>query len=327
MQAIFRVVRMKKNNQRMVIFFICFCIASLFWYLNALKKTYTVELSFPVKYTNMPVNKILVNEPPKQFTFSVNSYGFTILRYKLSMAFTPIVFNVNDFTDRRMESQGETNYKIPTRPHLQRLSSQLSKELTVLSISPDTLFFQFNEIISRKIAVDPHVNVEYKKQFFPEQDIYCEPDSVLIFGPMSIIDTINSIPTILKTYKNLARNIQETIPLETYKQVSIEPNKVQLMIYVAEYTEKKLTIPITIKNLPPDVKVNLFPDNIAMSFMVRLNDFSKIENRNFSVTVDYKDIINKTNLLPINIESQPEDLRMLSYTPDVIEYLIEKQSE
>ena len=318
-------LRMKKNNQRMVIFFICFCIASLFWYLNALKKQYTVEMVFPVKYTNMPVNKVLANEPPKEFTFTVSSGGFTILRYRLSMAFSPIIFNVNDFTDRGMESPGETKYKIPNQRYFNRLSSQLSNELNVIMISPDTLYFQFNETISKKVKIEPQVNIEYKKQFFAERDIYCEPDSVLVFGPESIIDTLKSVPTILKKYKNLSRSIQESVSLEIPKQLSVIPDKVQLMIPVAEYTEKTLTVPIVIKNLPPDVKVNLFPDNLSLSFMVQLSNFSKIEARYFSVSVDYNDIKDKKNLLPISIESKPDGIRMLRYAPEVIEYLIEEQ--
>ena len=319
--------KMKKNNQRMVIFFICFCIASLFWYLNALKKTYTVELNFPVKYTNMPKNKVLVNEPPKEFTFTVSSPGFTILRYKLSMAFTPINFNVNDFTDRRMELSGETNYHIATQRYISRLSTQLSKELNVTNVKPDTLFFQFNETIGKKVKIEPRVDVRYKKQFFSERGVYCEPDSVLIFGPESIIDTLKSIPTILKNYKDLSRSVQERVTLIVPKQLNATPTEVQLIIPVVEYTEKKLTVPIVIKNLPADVKVSLFPENISVSFMVQLSNFSKIESHLFSLSVDYNDIKDNKNLLPISIESKPDDILMLRYTPETIEYLIEKQSD
>ena len=313
-----------KNDRKLVTYFVCICIATIFWFLNALNKQYTVDLTFPVKYTNLPKNKVLANKPPDYFTLTANSFGFTILRHKLSMAFTPLVFNVNEFTSGKMEQSEKSKYAIPTSQFINRLSSQVSSELKITDIQPDTLNFIFDRIVKQKIKVRPNISVGFSKQHFLSQKISTVPDSVLVSGPKSVLDTLKFINTTYQKYKDLDQTVQRNVPLADQENLTYDPKRIVLKIPVEEYTEKYLQVPISIDDLPDSVHVNLFPEKARVSFMIPLSRFKEIKPYNFKISVSYKDIQNKKDLLDLEIKTQPQNLRAVSFSPGQVEYLIEK---
>jgi len=313
-----------RNDRKPVIFLICVAIATIFWFLNALEKEYTVELSFPVKYTNLPKNKILANDPPNHFTLDVRSYGFTLLRYKLSMAFSPLVFNVNEFTGKKMEVTNNTVYAIPSRQYRGRIAAQLSNELNITGVHPDTVHFYFDRIISRKFKVTPDISYGLKKQHYLYDDINVKPDSVVVEGPQSILDTLKEVQTISQHYKDLDQETKRNVLLKEIKKLEFKPSRVLIDIPVEEYTEKQVEVPITIDNLPDSVHVNLFPSSVKISFMTGLSQFNEITQADFRASVSYEDLKNKMDYLPVYLEKSPPHLKSVNFLPKKIEYLIEQ---
>lgn len=104
----------------------------------------------------------------------------------------------------------------------------------------------------------------------------------------------------------------------------MKTTRVLLEIPVEEYTEKLVTVPVTIKGLPPETRINLFPDKVNISFMIALSRFKEVDPGDFQVTADYEDIKNKLELLRLKIGTQPSYVHSVSLTPEQIEYLIEK---
>lgn len=313
-----------KNDRRLIIYLICVAISTIFWFLNALNKEYSVELYFPVKYTNLPKNKLLSNTPPDRFSLKVNSYGFTILRHKLSLAFSPLVFDVNEFTGQRMETSDHAEYAIPSKQFINRISEQVSNELQITEIHPDTLYFRFDRIVAKKIAIQPNLSYELKKQHLLSSIITTQPDSVMVWGPETVLDTLRFIQTKHQHFKSLDHTIQQQVALTPYKNMVYEPNRVALNIPVEEYTEKQLVVPVSVRNLPDSVQVNLFPDKVKVNFLISLNRFSEIKPTDFLISVSFQDILNKAELLDLKLESQPPYSFSVSFSPEKVEYLIEQ---
>ena len=323
--ALYKTLRMK-DDRRLMVFLVCLAIATVFWFLNALNKEYTVDLSFPVKYTNLPNNKILANSPPDHFTLKVNSYGFTILRHKLSMAFSPLVFNVNDFTGHRMESSENSKFRIGTRQFINRISGQVSNELQIIEIQPDSLYFEFDKIVRRKVKVKPNITYSLKQQYYVSGEISTDPDSVTVAGAESTLDTLQYVLTKKQHYKDLEKNIQRNVLLESYDNMTVDPKRVILKIPLEEYTEKNLSVPVHVTGVPDGVTIKLFPEKVKVSFLVGLSHFSEITDANFELTVPYSDIEEKKEILKVNLDLQPLNVLNVSVSPDQVEYLIEEKS-
>jgi hypothetical protein len=313
-----------KNNRKLVIFLICVGIASTFWLLNALEKEYTVELSFPVRYTNMPKNKMLVNNPPNQFDLEVRSFGFTLLRYKLSMAFSPLVFNVDEIAGEIMTDKNQSRYAVPSKRYQRNMADQISSELNLTAIHPDTVYFQFDQIVTRKKKVVPSVNFQLKKQHYLYDEITVIPDSVEVHGPKLILDTLAQVRTVVQNLKEIDHLVQRTAAIQGTNILDFTPKRVTIKIPVEEYTEKQLAVPVVIDSLPENLQVKLFPTEVKVSFMIGLSRFSEIDPSDFKASVSYTDIQNKVDYLPVKLEKIPKHLKSVNFLPMKIEYLIEK---
>ena len=312
-----------KNDKRVAAFVVCVAIASGFWFLNALSKSYTVDITIPVTYSNLPNNKTLTNKLPEQFDLRIKAFGFTILRNKLSFLFMPFDFNVNDMTDNRMMESKRNSFDFSSRQFVSDLTYQLSNEIEILNISPDSLHFQFDKMGQKRVKVKPMVTVELKKQFQISGKIQISPDSVNVNGPQPLLDTLKFVLTELQKFHSVEKLINTEASLQKIKDAYFEPEKVTVKIPVEEYTEAQLSIPILLTNQPSDLNIKLFPSKVKVAFLVGLSRFQEIKPEDFKFSVSYSDIAEGKQRLKIISESTPDYLYELKITPEEIEYLIE----
>lgn len=280
-------------------------------------------MSVPVRYVNMPNNKTLANQLPDQFDLKIKAHGFTILRYQVSVLFMPLEFNVNDMTGNRMMDKRKSSYLFPTRQFLTELSYQLSGEMEILSMSPDTLYFKFDKMGQKRVKVKPVVKVNLKKQFRISGDIKTSPDSVDVNGPQSVLDTLHFVKTEIQKFNAVDQSIKTEASLQKINDSFFEPQKVKINIPVEEYTEAQLSVPVMLTDRPSDLNIKLFPAKVKVAFQVGLSRFQEMSPEDFKLSVDFSDIREGKQRLKITSELIPAYLYDLKITPEEIEYLIE----
>lgn len=314
-----------KNDKRVAAFVVCVGIATGFWFLNALSKTYTVDITVPVRYINLPNNKTLSNQLPNQFDLTIKARGFTILRSQIGFLFMPLEFNVNNMTDNRMMDRRKSSFSFPVRQFLTELSNQLSSELEIMSMTPDTLFFQFGHMRQKKVKVKTMVQVNLKKQFYVSGDIITNPDSVVVNGPQAILDTLHFVLTEAQRFIAIDKSIQTEVRLQKIKDSYFEPQNVIIHIPIEEYTEAELSVPIHLANRPSGINIKFFPPKVKVTFLVGLSRFRDIRPEDFKLNVNYSEIKEGKPRLKITCETNPPYLYDFKIAPEEIEYLIENQ--
>ncbi|MCL3782075.1 hypothetical protein EMN47_16935 [Prolixibacteraceae bacterium JC049] len=315
-----------KKNQKPLIYLICVLIASTLWFLNALSDSYTTTISFPVKFTNFPENKILVNEPPKKLDLKVNAFGFTLLRNSLSMAFHPLIFNVNEFTNQRMQRSQSSYFRIGTDRYLERLQSQVSSEMKIISVMPDSIIFQFDPIVEKKVGIKANVQLSTKEQFIQTSSIKLIPDSVQLAGPKSVLDTLNYITTDLMEFTGVNKTIHRNISLPDINNITYKKKRTVLNIPIEQYTESKISVPVQVINAPDSIKLITFPSKIEINYLVALSQYKNIDHSLFKAIVDYSETNKVKNKISINIQQAPQNIISYSFDIKSVEYLKEKIS-
>ncbi|MDO8952319.1 MAG: CdaR family protein, partial [Draconibacterium sp.] len=246
-----KVVKLR-NNKRIVVFLICLAIATILWFLNALSKNYSANVSYPVKYINPPENQFLANRTPVKLDLKIDGQGFTLLRYKL-LSFSPIVIDIKTVT-KNLESNSGT-YKVVSKNLIGEVSDQLSSEIKIIEINPEILEIVLDSLITKTVRVELDINVDFVPHFNLKTPIKTIPDKVEITGPTIALEKISVVKTKVNILNKLDADVRQEIELIHPEKTTISPEKVNLIIEVEKYTEKEIKIPVEIINKPDKVRI------------------------------------------------------------------------
>lgn len=315
-----------KMDRKLIVFLFFVLLSTIFWFLNQLEDEYVAEISLPVHYTNFPNDKILVNELPDHFDLRVRAFGYKLLEYKISNKFLPYTINVNSITLRMHSKSSYVKFFSLTRLLSQDIEDHLSSELEIVSVLPDTLFFEFADRIFKKVPVVSKLNPIPATQYMIRGKILFEPDSVKISGANPIVDTINFVFTESKDILSLNSNYEKEVDLENISGVSFSVKEVEAKINVEKFTEGTQKIALNIINMPDSLIIRTFPNEVTVTYFVALSDYEKVLPQLFEAVVDYNEIVSQ-NKLNIKILNSPDYVKSLRYNPKSVEYIIERKDD
>jgi hypothetical protein len=293
--------------------------------LNKLNNEYNSTIEYPIRYAQLPKNKILVNTLPKMLKLNVNAFGYDLLFYKISPAPFPIVLNLEDF-GLKNASENLKNFKLVTRYAREEISNQLPNEINVLDILPDTILFQFANVVDKKVPIKENVRLTYAPQCLLNGTITFKPDCVIVSGPNTLIDTLQAFYTKFQSFDKLEKTIQRNIALRELPNLSTDKKRVVVTIPIAKFTETEFEVPISTVNVPDSLNLITFPRMVNVSGLVSLSEFDKIKTSDFRVQVDYLQIDNLIGIkLPLKLEWAPSNVRNVAFYPQSVEFILEKK--
>ncbi|MCX6240110.1 MAG: YbbR-like domain-containing protein [Bacteroidia bacterium] len=313
------------RNGKAFVFLVCLVLASFLWFLNALEKHYTDHITVPVRYINLPKNKDLTGKLPAKFDLTVDAYGYTLLRHKLSLAFSPILLDVNELTNNYLESKFMSKYTISTNGHKEEIAKQISSEIEIISIRPDSISFNVSNVIEKLIKVQPVVDVTFAREFILQKSPVVTPDTILVRGTQEILDTLRYINTRPVEMKDLSHTVERDVDLVLLPELKSEISEVTVQIVVEQYTEVKFEVPILIINQPDSLLIKTFPSKVKVSCRVGLSQYNKLNNNSFRAVVDYSHRSGVLSKLKVILDRVPETVLSVDYFPKEVEYIIERK--
>ena len=308
----------------MLIFFFFLLLSILFWFLTVMNKDYVTSISYPVRYIRFPEKKVLVNDIPDRLELTVNAGGYTLLRYKLQSRITPIIFDVNSFSLNTVLGDPSTLY-ILTSYAKDRIARQLSSEIEILSISPDTLFFQFADKVSKKVRVEPDLDISFEKQYMQVGPYLIEPDSVTISGPKIMIDTIYVAKTVPVTMKDINKSFDMELEMKPLHRIEFDPLEVWIQVPVEKFTEASVKVQIEVINMPDSMLLRPFPPTVTVSCQIGLSAYETLNEHLFRAVIDYAEADQMLgNKLQVKIIKKPMYIQSVNFTPKSVEYIVER---
>lgn len=322
--------RLKKffYSKRIGIFLFFLVISSILWILNELDNEYATRISYPIHFTDFPEEKVHVGDVPSSISLKVKGKGFKLLEYKIRGNLDPIELNIDSYNLFGQEENNKSiKFYILTSRTQDRVSQQLGSEVEIIDINPDTLFFEFAERMKKEVPVFSRIEYTLDKQLMLKEDIQVEPDSVIVSGPGSVVDTVNKIYTAYHEFPELSSDIEKTIALKApHRQLDIEPREVTIKMEVEQFNEGELTIGIDVVNEPDSVMLRLFPNTVRINYLVGLSNYESVIKQLFEAQVDYRETKeNKGEKLEVEITKYPDYLKSFSYHPQKVDYIIEKK--
>jgi len=309
----------RKPDEDRAILFICMGIALLFWIFIKLSKEYSARkrITFQVE---IPTGRTITEELPKDIYVELDGSGWDLLYefFNASSIVIPYQVSNSDNTFSRSRTQLRND-----------IQNQLkNRSLGIQSFNLDVLEIGLADLVQKRIPVRPKVQLRFAPGFQLTSPITLSPDSVILTGPAPILAPLTDWPTDSLVEEDLQNSFVTALSLEKAPAVvQIEPSSVEIQANVEQFTETSVFVPIQIQNLP-DSNLRVFPNNLSVSCIVGLSRYNEINSNSFKFIVDFAgiDISTENNTVPIRLDSFPNYVRNINFSPQVATYFVFKDS-
>ncbi|ASB50874.1 CdaR family protein [Alkalitalea saponilacus] len=314
-----------QKNKDALIFLIFLFISTAFWFFNALRDDYTTEISYPVRFVNLPENKVITEASNDKVIFRIRANGYAILRQFLGGTRVPMNYDVSQL--RRTNRRGEEFSFILAREQQGLIRDQLLVGIELLSIEPDTIFIKLDQLVTKDFPIRMNGKIELEKQFLIAGNIIFNPDSVKVSGPKQILDTLTHVPTQPFNADRLRETTSRRVGLKPINQLQYNLQHTNVTIPVEPFSEQTMSVPLHITGLPDTLRIKTFPPEIRVTFRAGLSQFERIHFSDFIATVDGSVALrpDRPQRLRVRLEQTPENVYSVDYSPLFVEYLIERR--
>lgn len=267
-----------RPRRRGLVITICVLISVVLWFTLTMRETYSVEVKMPTRVVNVPAGEALTAMPPSTVDVQVEGEGFRLLRLFYDLPSIPI--NV---------AQDEANlrnavYAVPA----------LATGINVTSITPTTVTLQKGPRVTRTIPVRPRVDVETPPTHDLLDSVRVVPDSVVVSGAASIVDSLEAWPTVRRTFEDVRDSITVGIPLVDTLSGLVERSAQEVTLHagVEEFTEGTREVDVIVRSAPSgEETVTLERPTIRVRYRVPLSQYAEAQQASdFFATVSYDEI-------------------------------------
>lgn len=309
-------IKRRLLNKKVITFFICLILASLLWLVNAINRDYQYTLKIPVKFLNLPSDKIVVGEIPDKLDVTIKTSGLKLLLIKSRKLNSDLVIDFNILkSNAKSQAYSIGNGNIYLKPYL-------NFDVTIIKIRPDTLFFSSDLSKSKIVPIKLNSDIDFEKGYELLSNPVINPSFITITGDSISLSKIDTVYTSALNLKNLNHNFSSEIQLKkTNSNINYSQKSVGVSLLVDRYTENTLSIPISIINNPNNQNVKLLPEEIEIKYSVAMSNFNGVDKTSFKAIVDFNKMNANTKYLNIELVRIPSDIKIISIIPDKISFL------
>ncbi len=311
-------------DRRLLFFLIFVALSALLWLLNALSKDYITEIECPIEFYNIPDDYVLVEDVPSHINLQVSGRGFTLIKYSIGSIALPFNLDLQSYFSVNQEQEKSVQFQYYVSSKKEQIERFLNDEIKVLSVTPATMMLRFDKLHEKTFKVKPVTNLSWAPQYRQKGEPETKPDSVIVLGPKSVLDTLKNIKTKTIEADNIQTDQTYKARLITPEQCNLTQKKVTVRIKTEQFTENTVQVPIKITNKPDSVALKIFPNQIKVTYLVSFEDYSAIKPSDFKAAIDFKEINNQNSPqeLQVNLLYVPEGARVLKFWPHKARFII-----
>lgn len=306
------------KSREFFVFLFFFFVAGGFWLLQTLNNDYETEFSVPVRLKNVPDNVMITSEPPSSLRIKVRDRGTVLLNYMLGKSFYPVTLEYTDYQS--------TNNHVRIYPSQlsKKLQGQLKASTQLLAMYPDTLDYIYATGVSKKVKVKMNGKLSAARHYYLSDTIFY-PDSVLVYAPQVLLDTIQSAVIQYVNFEDLSDTLHMKVSLEKQKGVKFVPSTVELELPIDIYTEKTVEVPVEGVGFPIDKVLRAFPSKVKVTFQIGMGYFRQVDASDFSISVPYEELLRLgSDKYKVKLNACPDGISHIRFSPEQIDFLIEQ---
>jgi YbbR domain-containing protein len=308
----------KVERKRFLLLIACLVAAICAWLFLALNNKYVYTAKTELIYKDEPQKKAFKALQPDVVDLQVEGTGWQLLFSRLRIKPQSITVSLEKLNNR--------SYILFTE-QLSQINKQLETSQKIISVKPDTLYFDFSKRTNKRVQVKLIKKFSFVKQYGLSGEIQLKPSYVNISGPQEELAKITYWVTDTLKLDDLQHttNTRVAIKQNNLNNISIYPSSVSVKIPIDEFTEKTLEIPLKIINNTDFLNIKLYPKKVKVTFLVSLSNYQEVDEDFVEAVVDvneWKQL--KHQSFTVKITRFPDYCKLINVIPNKINFIIEK---
>lgn len=310
---------LKKRKVKVFLVFL-FC-STLAWFISKLSEPYISTTTLDLNYTNSNDDLLLVNSSNDKISVKLEAVGFQFLGFN---------FKKKDVVvDLSVVAKKGRQYYLPFQNYKEQIEKQLPNSMRLIDIEKDTLFFDFQEVISKEVPVRPQLELNLAKNYLLDGELVITPATIVIKGPINEVDTIAVVKSskidLTDLTSDFSRKATIHIP-DALKYTSFSATSVTVSGKISRFSEKMISVTIKVLNLPNGTEIKMFPDKVNILCKGTLKTLKHLKDSDFEVIADFGKVQNKkTKKLALRLNKKPEKLSDAVLQETQVEYILKRE--
>lgn len=311
------------RSHDLLVFLFFLAVSFSFWMLQALNETLERDVDVTLRLTNIPEDVVIIDSIPSQITVSLRDKGLALARHNIYSIFHPNTLGI-DF-GKHSTGSDDASVIIPREEIHEMLKGIFAATTRIIEVRPDTIGYGYNHGRSRVLPVRLNANLKASAQNYI-QGITLSPDSIRVFAPAAMLDTMRAVYTDPITLHDIQEPISFEIPMHRRTHLKYAQQQVSVKVSIGYYTEKTLSIPIIGLNFPANKKLRTFPAKATITCRVESGSYHRISPEDFVLATTYEELMQNAadSKLMLHLKSLPSGVSDVRISPLEVDYLIEE---
>lgn len=308
----------KVERKRFLVLITCLLCAVGAWLFMALNHKYAYSAKTVLIYKDFPQKKAFKALQPDTVDLQVEGTGWQLLFARLRVKPQSITVSLEKLNNHNFILFSE---------QLPQINKQLETSQKIISVKPDTLYFDFSKRTNKRVPVRLRYDFSFVKQHDIASQIRLKPSYVNISGPQEELAKIKEWYTDTLKLVNLQQSASARVAIKTNNivNVSIYPTSIGVRVPVDEFTEKTVEVPLNVINNADFYNIKLYPKKIKITFMVALSRYEEVDEDFIEANVDINEWkLLKHEQLTVNLTRFPAYCKLVTVSPRKINFIIEK---
>lgn len=306
-------------------FFFTLIVVFLVWLVSNMSEKRTYREQFQVRFEGYDTLAYVAVQADTTMTLDIESNGFYALRRSLEPR-RPLKFNIAKLMKKK---KGEPI----------QISVNLDEQSVIIAEQLDMRGVSSLHVIERQLGLQ--LMRRHRKAFLPDiSDVTFQfegmqglcgnprisPDTIWLYGSDASLDKINQLRAEPQTIEHITHSGNHKIRLKpVWKQfpdLRVSSPTVNVYLPVEMFVERTVSVPLSINASDSLHRINLYPTEVSVKYMVPMTEYNDYTADDFQVTVN---VTNEDEIyLKPEVSRFPSQVRVKSISPSEVQYIVIK---
>lgn len=305
-----------KAGRNLLTYLVCVLAAFVVWIIITLDEETERDFQVPVELVNVPDNVVLLEDVPHSINAVIKGRGTQFLKFSFGKGFSMKI----DFR----QYSGDEKISVSRAKLDGNIREIFGQNINILALNPDSVSVPYtytDKGVRLPLVVNSDISTGIHSVI--SGDLIMSDDSVMVYSISDIPTGLTHIETEPLVLRDVSDTTTAEVKIKQIKGMKILPERVSVTVPAEMLIAKTRTVPVHVTNIPEGSNLITFPANVDVEFYVPMHLYNRDVSPN--AIVDYNTIKNGSLRAKVNVSALPDGCRMISSSPDSVEYYIEKK--